>query len=498
MTETLDVRAPMEHTASPMMRIETNTGTFMAHSARPMISSARKRAWRGVLHTNDGSALDAVAIAFIGSDQARYGSEVAALARNQLLCIGPDVFAFAAHGVVDGTPAPFVIEEDAGTNLEEALFDGIPIAGVDASCTAPLSPVGSPARRLENEKILYDILDQVARMHAHGHYHRDIRAANICVRRFGDRPNQLHATLIDHELVTTYEGRAVPAVAKRYERALFERLPRSCSPNAAPCRPTSLMRDLGYLAALAFELSSGRSVELMGVADIPPIVAPLFSYTTRGTIVMRRIDPSEDLAPLARKLGLAEVSASTFFDPRVLSFVRERVAPGGFIDQRGLMRAAREAHAVDDVSAESLARSVIYPAWVAQCRAQGREPEYASFDEQPELLQASNLDQARDIPAKVRALGYRIVPAADVPEEECVDAFEPEEVEILARLEHVRWIEERLRHGWIYGAVRDDERRIHPDLVPYDELTERSKDYDRQAVVQIPGILAAAGLAICR
>ncbi len=499
MTETVDMPIRVGRAASPVMRLQTGMGIFVAQAAQPMISSARKQAWRGTLHTRDGFALDAIAIAFIGDDQTLYGSEVAALARNQLLCIGPDVYDLTARGFVNNAVVPFVVEEDAGTNLEDALFDGVAIAGANASCAAPLSPVGSTARLLENEKILYDVLDQVARMHDHGFYHRDIRAANICVRRFGDQPNQIHATLIDHELATPYEGRAVPAVAKRYEHALFERLPRSQSPNAKPCHPTSLMRDLGYLAALAFELARGRSVDHMTIADIPALNVPFFAYAAGGTIAIRRIDPAEDLAPRARALKLAEVSASTFFDPRVLAFARERVAPGGFIDQRGLMRLAREVRSLDDISAEDLARTVIYPAWVNQCRAHGREPEYPSFDAQPELLKESNLDQARDIPAKVRALGYRIEHASDVAEgEERVSAFEPEEIEMLARMEHKRWVNERLRHGWIFGAERDDERRTHPDLVPFDELTEASREYDRQAVAQIPRMLAAMGLIICR
>ena len=48
-------------------------------------------------------------------------------------------------------------------------------------------------------------------------------------------------------------------------------------------------------------------------------------------------------------------------------------------------------------------------------------------------------------------------------------------MEYLAYLEHRRWVEERLRNGWTWGEKRDDVRRTHPDLVPYDELSEASK-----------------------
>lgn len=57
---------------------------------------------------------------------------------------------------------------------------------------------------------------------------------------------------------------------------------------------------------------------------------------------------------------------------------------------------------------------------------------------------------------------------------------------------------ERLRDGWIAGFPRDDERRIHPDLIPYDELSEQSREYDRVAARGIIGILGQLGFAVVR
>lgn len=76
--------------------------------------------------------------------------------------------------------------------------------------------------------------------------------------------------------------------------------------------------------------------------------------------------------------------------------------------------------------------------------------------------------------------------------------FHPEEIEELARLEHRRWREERLAHGWIAGDPRDDERRVHPDLVPYDELPEQSREYNRVAALDMIPILEDAGFAVIR
>lgn len=44
---------------------------------------------------------------------------------------------------------------------------------------------------------------------------------------------------------------------------------------------------------------------------------------------------------------------------------------------------------------------------------------------------------------------------------------------------HENWAAGRIKDGWVYGEKRDDEKKTHPCLVPYEELTEVEKDYDR-------------------
>jgi len=43
---------------------------------------------------------------------------------------------------------------------------------------------------------------------------------------------------------------------------------------------------------------------------------------------------------------------------------------------------------------------------------------------------------------------------------------------------HGSWMQSYLSMGWVYGDVYDREKRIHPDLVPYDKLEWREKDKD--------------------
>lgn len=52
-------------------------------------------------------------------------------------------------------------------------------------------------------------------------------------------------------------------------------------------------------------------------------------------------------------------------------------------------------------------------------------------------------------------------------------------LEKLAKNTHENWAAQRLKDGWKYGIKRNDEKKEHPSLVPYEELTEEEKEYDR-------------------
>ena len=52
--------------------------------------------------------------------------------------------------------------------------------------------------------------------------------------------------------------------------------------------------------------------------------------------------------------------------------------------------------------------------------------------------------------------------------------------ELLAENSHENWAQERIRNGWRYGEVRNDELKTHPSLVPYPQLSDEEKEYDRR------------------
>ena len=68
--------------------------------------------------------------------------------------------------------------------------------------------------------------------------------------------------------------------------------------------------------------------------------------------------------------------------------------------------------------------------------------------------------------------------------------------EMLAKNTHENWSAQRLADGWTWGPERDDERKLHPCLVPYEELTEEEKDYDRRTAWETLKVLLAMGFDI--
>ncbi len=63
--------------------------------------------------------------------------------------------------------------------------------------------------------------------------------------------------------------------------------------------------------------------------------------------------------------------------------------------------------------------------------------------------------------------------------------------ERLAKNTHDVWARGRMNDGWSYGAKHDDDKKLHPCLVPYDELSESEKEYDRNTSIEAIKLLIA-------
>jgi len=71
-------------------------------------------------------------------------------------------------------------------------------------------------------------------------------------------------------------------------------------------------------------------------------------------------------------------------------------------------------------------------------------------------------------------------------------------IEEMAKNVHEVWAQNRIRDGWRYGPVRDDAGKRHPCLVPYDELPESEKEYDRATSQETLKLILSAGFSITR
>ena len=69
-------------------------------------------------------------------------------------------------------------------------------------------------------------------------------------------------------------------------------------------------------------------------------------------------------------------------------------------------------------------------------------------------------------------------------------------VEIVAKNVHEVWAQSRIEQGWSFGVERNDVQKKHPCLLPYENLTEEEKDYDRKTVLETLRVITKLGFTI--
>jgi ryanodine receptor 2 len=68
--------------------------------------------------------------------------------------------------------------------------------------------------------------------------------------------------------------------------------------------------------------------------------------------------------------------------------------------------------------------------------------------------------------------------------------------EKIAENVHEVWAAGRIADGWRYGTTRDDSLKQHPCLVPYDELPDSEKEYDRKTAMETLKLIVKLGFEI--
>jgi len=109
-------------------------------------------------------------------------------------------------------------------------------------------------------------------------------------------------------------------------------------------------------------------------------------------------------------------------------------------------------------------------------------------------LKHSNLSQADQIFEKLDLFGYAVRNATG--DNVSLLKFPKEVIEEMAKLEHARWVVERLSEGWKPAPKKDVSKKLSPYLVGWEFLSEDIRKYDRDTVENIPAYLAKVGLEV--
>lgn len=71
-----------------------------------------------------------------------------------------------------------------------------------------------------------------------------------------------------------------------------------------------------------------------------------------------------------------------------------------------------------------------------------------------------------------------------------------EEIETLARVEHRRWVADRVDRDWRSGPARDDEQLIHPNITPFEDLSTQDQEKDKNTVRALLSAIGHAGFRL--
>ncbi|MDO8724508.1 MAG: NAD-binding protein [Candidatus Methanoperedens sp.] len=118
------------------------------------------------------------------------------------------------------------------------------------------------------------------------------------------------------------------------------------------------------------------------------------------------------------------------------------------------------------------------------------------WEELPEGLKESNRLQADHIGVKLKAIGCGIAPLNDW--DAISFEFSIKEIELMAEMEHERWLGERQNGGWKFGSTWNMRDKISPHLIPWDQLSDNVKEDDRVFIRKLPAFLYGSGFQIYR
>lgn len=116
------------------------------------------------------------------------------------------------------------------------------------------------------------------------------------------------------------------------------------------------------------------------------------------------------------------------------------------------------------------------------------DPARKPWDELEPFYRESNVRQVLTALGSAVAVGRSWGASA-----ETATPASPAQIDAMARRDHESWLEHLERHGWRWAPVRDRAAKRHPDLLPWDQLSDASKEKTRKGVVESLALLETLG-----
>jgi RyR domain len=107
----------------------------------------------------------------------------------------------------------------------------------------------------------------------------------------------------------------------------------------------------------------------------------------------------------------------------------------------------------------------------------GTGPAHKPWSELTQTYRNANREVADQAWARVHSSGFRAASSGNWTIDQ-----DPQKFEALAEVIHRMWIIDRRLDGWRFGKVRDNQRRLHPDLCAFSKLPEKVKELDRAQI----------------
>ena len=125
----------------------------------------------------------------------------------------------------------------------------------------------------------------------------------------------------------------------------------------------------------------------------------------------------------------------------------------------------------------------------------GTKPADVEWASLPSKYKKANRQAGDHVVTKLRALRAEISDGTSKEDFE----YDEDHLEVLSEVEHRRWMACYYLDGWQYGETRNDAARRHPDLVPWEQLSDGTKGYDREQISEhIPKAVRLLGKTIVR